>query len=66
MDDETKRQSLRQHLEKNPPKLLAIYYSMHDCPPCREFTPMLADLYSELNEDERTFEVIYFSGDKTE
>jgi nucleoredoxin len=39
---------------------------MHDCPPCREFTPILANLYEELNEDENTFEVIFFSGDKTQ
>ena len=39
---------------------------MHNCPPCREFTPMLAALYEELNEDQKTIEVIFFSGDKTE
>jgi thiol-disulfide isomerase/thioredoxin len=39
---------------------------MHDCPPCREFTPMLAELYNEVNENTRTLEVVYFSGDKTE
>lgn len=40
-----------------------FYYSMHTCPPCREFTPLLADLYQELNEDEKQFEVVFFSGD---
>lgn len=53
-------------LEKNKPKLVALYYSMHTCPPCREFTPLLSLLYEELNEDEKVIEIIYFSGDKTE
>eukprot|EP00356_Strombidium_inclinatum_P010475 CAMPEP_0170503606 /NCGR_PEP_ID=MMETSP0208-20121228/45329_1 /TAXON_ID=197538 /ORGANISM="Strombidium inclinatum, Strain S3" /LENGTH=83 /DNA_ID=CAMNT_0010783351 /DNA_START=9 /DNA_END=256 /DNA_ORIENTATION=+ len=39
---------------------------MHNCPPCREFTPLLADLYEEANEDERQLEVVFFSGDKTD
>ena len=39
---------------------------MHNCPPCREFTPMLAELYEEVNADERKLEIIFFSGDKTE
>ena len=51
-------------LAANKPKLIGIYYSMHTCPPCREFTPMLASLYEELNEDEQVLEIIYFSGDK--
>jgi len=47
-------------------KLLMIYLSMHDCPGCREFTPLLLDLYEELNQDTKTFEVVFFSGDKQE
>jgi len=39
---------------------------MHNCPPCREFTPLLAELYNEFNEDKKQIEVIFFSGDKTE
>ena len=52
-------------LTKEKPKLLAIYYSMHNCPPCREFTPLLASLYEEINEDEKVMEIIFFSGDKS-
>lgn len=43
-----------------------FYYSMHTCPPCREFTPLLASLYEEENEDEKKFEVVFFSGDGKE
>ena len=39
---------------------------MHTCPPCREFTPLLAALYEEFNEDEKQLEVVFFSGDKTD
>ena len=30
-------------------KLLMLYFSMHSCPPCREFTPLLIELYNDLN-----------------
>ena len=47
-------------------KLIFIYFSMHDCKPCQEFTPLLEDLYQgEINEQAKVFEVIFFSGDKT-
>ena len=48
------------------PKLLMFYFSMHNCPPCREFTPLLAELYSEMNETSKQFEVVFFSGDQDE
>jgi thiol-disulfide isomerase/thioredoxin len=34
-------------------KLLGLYFSMHTCPPCREFTPLLAEIYQEVNEDKK-------------
>ena len=39
---------------------------MHNCPPCRDFTPVFADLYNELNADEKVIEVLFVSGDKTQ
>ena len=45
-------------------KLLMLYFSMHNCPPCREFTPLLVELYNEHNESEKLFEVVFFSGDQ--
>ena len=48
-------------------KIIAIYFSKHDCPPCRHFTPVFAEIYKELIEGGNTdLEVIFFSGDKTE
>ena len=47
-------------------KLIGIYFSMHNCPPCRMFTPIFADLYNEINADEKVMEVIFCSGDKTQ
>jgi len=31
------------------PKVICVYFSMHNCPPCREFTPVFAELYNETN-----------------
>lgn len=46
-------------------KLVGIYFSMHNCPPCRQFTPIFAELYKETNENVKVMEVIFCSGDKT-
>ena len=48
------------------PKVICVYFSMHNCPPCREFTPVFAELYKETNESERLIEVVFVSGDKTQ
>ena len=47
-------------------KLIGIYFSMHNCPPCRMFTPLFADIYNEVNSSEKVLEVIFLSGDKTQ
>ena len=47
-------------------KVVCVYFSMHNCPPCREFTPLLASLYTEFNESEKQIEVVFVSGDKTQ
>ena len=48
------------------PKLYGIYFSMHNCPPCLEFTPVFAELYNETNENGKVLEVVFISGDKTQ
>jgi nucleoredoxin len=47
-------------------KLVGIYFSMHNCAPCRSFTPKFVALYNEVNESEKVLEVIFVSGDKTQ
>lgn len=47
-------------------KIVGIYFSMHNCPPCREFTPLFAELYNEINSDSKQMEVVFVSGDKTQ
>jgi len=37
--------TVQEFLSGNTSKLLMLYLSMHDCPGCQEFTPMLVDLY---------------------
>jgi len=44
-------------------KIVALYFSAHWCPPCRQFTPVLKDFYDELeNED---FEIVFVSFDRS-
>lgn len=45
--------------------IFAIYFSAHWCPPCREFTPILADVYKQLQESGKKFEVIFVSSDNS-
>ena len=46
-------------------KIVGIYFSMHNCPPCRQFTPVFSELYNELAGD-KVLEVVFCSGDKDE
>ena len=32
-------------------KLVALYISMMQCPPCKEFTPLLNALYTDVNSE---------------
>jgi len=43
-----------------------LYFSAHWCPPCRRFTPFLADLYKSLKEDGKAVEVVFVSWDRGE
>mmetsp|Transcript_31997 Transcript_31997/g.80558 ORF Transcript_31997/g.80558 Transcript_31997/m.80558 type:complete len:161 (+) Transcript_31997:111-593(+) len=44
-------------------KLVALYFSAHWCPPCRQFTPTLKDVYEETS-DKHNFQVVFVSSDE--
>ena len=46
-------------------KTVAVYFSAHWCPPCRQFTPVLAQLYETLRARTTDFEVVFVSADKS-
>ncbi|XP_022313533.2 tryparedoxin-like [Crassostrea virginica] len=45
---------------------VGLYFSAHWCPPCRGFTPVLADLYNRLKENNQSIEIIFVSSDRDE
>ena len=56
-------------LRKRGVQHAALYFSAHWCPPCRQFTPKLAALYSEMvaaSPSSKPFEFIFLSSDRSE
>ncbi|EDO35242.1 predicted protein [Nematostella vectensis] len=47
-------------------KVIAVYFSAHWCPPCRQFTPILKDFYEELGGEEGDLVIIFVSSDRDE
>ncbi|MGB1597234.1 MAG: thioredoxin-like domain-containing protein, partial [Promethearchaeia archaeon] len=48
-------------------KVLGLYFSAHWCPPCRGFTPKLAESYRKIKSAHGTaFEIVYVSSDRNE
>ncbi|TJX53851.1 redoxin domain-containing protein, partial [Soehngenia saccharolytica] len=45
-------------------KTVGLYFSAHWCPPCRAFTPKLAQVYNKLKENREAFEIVFLSSDK--
>ena len=45
-------------------KLLALYFSAHWCPPCRQFTPEFAKVYTSLQAAGKPFAVVFVSADQ--
>ena len=46
-------------------KVLALYFSAHWCPPCRQFTPVLKDFYDEVVASGANFEIVFISSDRS-
>ena len=44
--------------------LVAIYFSAHWCPPCKQFTPVLGQWYEEVNKDAKTCQIVFVTSDK--
>ena len=44
--------------------LIGIYFSAHWCPPCRNFTPKLSNLYKQWKENGKKIEIFFASSDK--
>merc|ERR1719359_748236 len=47
-------------------KVLAIHFSAHWCPPCRGFTPQLAEHYKKMQEAGLPIEILFVSSDREE
>jgi len=45
-------------------KLIGIYFSAHWCPPCRGFTPVLAEFYNDAKEQGAELEIVFVSSDR--
>ena len=49
-------------------KVIGVYMSGHWCPPCKQFTPILAEWYDRFKEgpNRDNFEIIFVSSDKSD
>jgi len=45
-------------------KLIGIYFSAHWCPPCKNFTPVLAEFYNEVNKAGKQMEIVFATYDR--
>jgi len=46
--------------------VLGIYFSAHWCPPCRRFTPKLAEAYNKHTKAGKSLEIVFVSSDRNE
>lgn len=46
--------------------MVAIYFSAHWCPPCRNFTPILKKFYEQAKVDGEAFEIVFVPFDRSE
>jgi len=45
-------------------KLVALYFSAHWCPPCRQFTPEFSRIYTTLTSSNKPLAVVFVSADQ--
>ncbi|KAF3970757.1 hypothetical protein ACB098_01G068500 [Castanea mollissima] len=45
-------------------KVIGLYFSANWYPPCRNFTPVLVDMYEQLKTNGSDFEIVYVSSDE--
>ncbi|KAL1502490.1 hypothetical protein ABEB36_007625 [Hypothenemus hampei] len=48
-----------------PDGVRGFYFSAHWCPPCKAFTPHLAEVYTVIRKREPNFEIIFISSDRS-
>ncbi|KAJ3166997.1 hypothetical protein HK101_011855 [Irineochytrium annulatum] len=44
--------------------VIALYFSAHWCPPCRQFTPVLCQYYKDMKAKGKSFEMVFISSDR--
>ena len=49
-------------------KVVGLYFSAHWCPPCRGFTPKLAEFYKKFKASDKSdlLEIVFISSDRDE
>lgn len=47
-------------------EVVGVYFSAHWCPPCRGFTPKLAEIYNSLQAAGKQIEIVFVSSDSDE
>lgn len=58
-----KRNKKRVSVDKLAGKKVALYFSAHWCPPCRQFTPKLVQTYQRWQQKEADIEIVFVSFD---
>ena len=56
-------------LKNSGVKVIALYFSAHWCPPCRQFTPLLKSAFEEFkssNPSNNKLSVVFVSGDRSQ
>ena len=47
-------------------KVIGLYFSAHWCPPCKQFTPLLAAKYRDIIKTGKPFEIVFVSSDRSQ